>query len=243
MAGKYEQAPVIEAVCEFRFDAEGWDWTIPGLLYNETRGEFPTKRDNVTFGIEAGSAGEVKGTTQRTVRLVREDETAYLEVGENVLAVHQLVPYRGWINFRPVIEGTLRHYLNIARPRALTRVGLRYINRLVLPGNQVSVASYVNFAPRIPTGLPLQMRALFCRVELFYRDDNGLLLLTLGSADKGGLMLDLDFVTLDASRVPLDDVMTWIDTAHARVETAFEASLKDATRQLFKPKMAETSEQ
>jgi uncharacterized protein (TIGR04255 family) len=77
------------------------------------------------------------------------------------------------------------------------------------------------------------MNAMFARVELIYGPDNGLLLLTLGSAADGGFVLDLDFITRTADQLRLEETLGWVETAHTRVEEAFEASLKDSVRSTF----------
>src|SRR5437667_2265720 len=44
VARTYNKPPLIEAVCDFRFSSsQPWDWTIPGLLYEQIRDNFPNK--------------------------------------------------------------------------------------------------------------------------------------------------------------------------------------------------------
>jgi uncharacterized protein (TIGR04255 family) len=44
MPKKYEKPPIIEAVCEFRFSGKSkWDLTIPGLIYDSVKDEYPQK--------------------------------------------------------------------------------------------------------------------------------------------------------------------------------------------------------
>jgi uncharacterized protein (TIGR04255 family) len=36
MGDPYPNPPLIEAICEFRFNpGQTWVWTVPGLIYNE----------------------------------------------------------------------------------------------------------------------------------------------------------------------------------------------------------------
>jgi hypothetical protein len=38
MPRRYEETPLVEALCEFRFlGNEAWDWTIPGIVYERIK--------------------------------------------------------------------------------------------------------------------------------------------------------------------------------------------------------------
>lgn len=233
MRRRYTKPPLVDAICEFQFKAESWDWTVPGLLYQQLSTAFPKKREQLTVHLQQSDKGEVKPSPARRLHFVRSDDRAFVEVGENLLALHQLEPYPGWQDFKPLIDSTFRSYLAVAHPIGLTRIGLRYVNQLRVPEDLADVVDQVNFWPRIPPELPRKMNAMFARVELFYENDNGLLLLTTGSAAAGGVVLDLDFVTRAAERLTLDDAIAWVETAHTRIEDAFEACLRDSARATF----------
>lgn len=233
MRQRYSTPPLLEAICEFQFKAESWDWTIPGLLYQQISGEFSTKREQLTFQVQQSGKGELRPSTGRRLHFVRPDERAFVDVGENVLAVHCLAPYPGWHKFKPMIQGVFDHYQSVAKPSGLTRIGLRYVNRLQLKDDVADVAQHVNFWPTIPPELPRKLNAIFARVELLYEKDSGLLLLTLGSATEGGIVLDLDFVTLAPESLGLNESLSWVECAHTRIEEAFEASLRDSARATF----------
>lgn len=50
MARTYNKPPLIEAVCDFRFSStQPWDWTIPGLFYEQIRLDFPNKNQLSTI--------------------------------------------------------------------------------------------------------------------------------------------------------------------------------------------------
>ena len=55
MSRRYQKPPLIEALCEFQFTGEEWDWTIPGLIYQEIKGEYPKKKQAniVQFEVQA----------------------------------------------------------------------------------------------------------------------------------------------------------------------------------------------
>ncbi len=130
-------------------------------------------------------------------------------------------------------------YHNIANPSKIKRIGLRYINRIEIPEAQFDISNYFNLEPKLPDEIPHNFINLFLRMELPYPSDIGKLVLTFGSApvkttDKFPFILDLDFVTLPNSNIQFEMSDRWVETAHANIETAFEACITDRLRELFK---------
>ena len=41
MSRVYRYSPLVEALCEFQFAEGEWDWTVPGLMYQEIKETFP----------------------------------------------------------------------------------------------------------------------------------------------------------------------------------------------------------
>ncbi len=45
MTKRYNNPPLVEALCEFQFDADvPWDLTLIGLIYDKLQGLFPKKQ-------------------------------------------------------------------------------------------------------------------------------------------------------------------------------------------------------
>jgi uncharacterized protein (TIGR04255 family) len=241
----YQKPPLIEALCEFQFaDADSeWDWTIPGLVYQQIKEQFPIKRHAPTVEFEVQAEPDqvsqrLKGGLGR-MQFLRTDKTALVQVGPQLLAVNQLRPYPHWSRFKPLILDTLEIYRQVARPAGFKRIGLRYVNQIQLPSDEVELSTYFNFGPRLPAPIASDpIRSLLLRVDLGQASHRGHLILTLASApreDQGDptLILDLDFATTSAANVTLDGIDDWIEQAHDRIETAFEASITDRLRARF----------
>lgn len=243
MSRKYLNPPLIEALCEFQFTGEAWDWTIPGLIYQEIQQDFPIKRQAPTIEFEIQtSASEINQRTKGgpgKMQFVRADETALVQVGPHLLAINHLRPYPHWSGFKPLILRMFDVYRRIAAPTGFKRVGVRYVNQIDIPEPEFELATYFEFGPRFPEPLcHHQMKSVFLRVDLLNESEVGHLLLTLGSAPQtlekpASFILDLDFVTNPTVQVSPDGVEDWIEQAHNRIETAFEACLTDELRQIF----------
>lgn len=243
MSRLYQKPPLIEALCEFQFADGEWDWTIPGLVYQQIKDQFPTKRQasTVEFEVQADPdqvSQRLKGGLGR-LQFARADETALVQVGPQLLVINQLQPYPRWSQFKPLILATLEVYRQIARPAGFRRVGLRYVNHIQIPADSVDLSIYFNFGPRLPAPMAADpIRSLLLRADLDQESHRGHLVLTLATAPgegpgKPALILDLDFATTRAQDIALEGIDDWIEQAHNRIETAFEASITDQLRSLF----------
>jgi len=243
MGRKYKNPPIIEAVCEFRFEqGSPWDLTIPGLLYDQLKGDFPKRRTVKAFETSLGS--EQEGVLRQEVvqtarsRFLREDEKAFIQLGPNFLAINHLQPYPTWDGFLPLIQNALLSYQKIANPKGVHRVGLRYVNRIDLGGNRVELEGYFDFYPFVGKGLPQDYGPFIVGIEIPFDDGIDILRLEMRLAvpDKSDVVpviLDLDYFLGRAGEVDLQNIDQWLRKAHSRVEHAFEGCLKDSLREQF----------
>ena len=65
-------------------------------------------------------------------------------------SVHMLRPYKGWETFRPQIQQALDAYSRIAEPEGITRIGLRYINKITIKEPHNDLSPYFSIPPRFP---------------------------------------------------------------------------------------------
>lgn len=98
--------PLVEALVEFRSGPDGWDWTLPGRLYEKVRDRFPERVEvrppMIVLGQSSGPEGPPPppaGTPER-LQFKRADGTAMIQVGPGLLVVNHLRPYATWPEFR-----------------------------------------------------------------------------------------------------------------------------------------------
>jgi uncharacterized protein (TIGR04255 family) len=244
----YRNPPIVEALCEFRFDpASPWDLTIPGLVWEEIKSTFPQKKSatGLELGIHVG-AGSVRQQVEPTTRMqfLREDATALVQVGTNLLSVNHLRPYPGWQAFAPLIEQGYRAYLEVAQPKSIHRIALRYINRIELLGPRVEMEEYFDFYPFLGSRLPQDYADFIVGIQTAFNGlRDGLRLQLAGPPSKTGdpvlFVLDIDYFLAKPEAVGLDQAIHWVDEAHNRVEDIFEGSISDKLRELFQREKAE----
>ena len=241
---RYKNPPIEEALVEVRFaPADEWDLTIPGKLHEhrDIKKEYQGKpRTQKVFeaALQAGPGQPPNLAIHEGVgriQLINEAGNRLISLGPGVLSVNMLRPYDGWGLFRPRIETALRAYNEVAAPTGVTRLGVRYINKIVSPREKDPMDYFTCGPPRAP-GLPRKMAGFMSRVEFVY-DDGVKLLLTQASIDapedQSAFLLDLDLIWESAEARNLDEIMAVIDGLHEREGAAFEAIITDAAREMF----------
>lgn len=244
MPRTYRNPPLIEAVCEFRFTSQqDWDWTIPGLIYPRIRDQFPIKRQQKLVEFHAVASGpdqvsQVGGPVDR-LQFHSEDESAIVQLGPNLLAVNQLRPYRNWTAFKKLITEQLGIYVETVVPDAISRIGLRYIDRVELPSAAPDVEQYLQAFLRLPQVTPQQVNSFTVRAEIPYADPPAVMRYVLATADgqpsdKVVIILDIDLFSGGDDAPSIDDVPAWAETSHDRIEAAFDGTFTERThRELF----------
>ncbi len=178
------------------------------------------------------------------VQLPTSDGTRMVGVGPDVLSIHMLRPYQrpetpdggGWEEFRPRIEEALQAYWQVTKPVGVTRVGIRYINKIVIPQEQIKVEDYLNSALPEASGLPDQLSEFMSRVD--YRYDNDFHIIfsqaTIEAPEKHvAFLLDFDTIWENSQPVGADKALAIATDLRDRERVAFEAVITDKTRGLF----------
>jgi len=237
----YNNPPVIEALCEFQFESNSWDLAVPGLIYERVKDTFPKRRSAkvVSVSLSPQKEGiEQQVQTEERVRFLREDENALIQVGRWFLAINHLKPYSSWREFLGLIEQGLTAYREIAAPKRIRRVGLRYINRIEIREKSIELEDYFHFRPFIGPELPHNIDAFISGIQVPFEGSRDTLKLQLTSTtakDPNAIatILDLDYFLVKAGAVAPDNVLEWVDAAHERVVECFEASIAERLKERF----------
>ena len=248
---RYRNPPIEEALCEFRFKpGRAWDLTIPGKLQAAIGDEYmgkPQEQRVVQVGLEV--QGDKPSNLQlgeglARVQLVTGNGKRMVGVGSDVLSIHMLRPYQnprepklsGWEEFRPRIETALDAYWKVAQPVGVLRIGIRYINRIVIPQGTVRIEEYLKCGMPDVDGLPDQLTNFMSRVDYTY-GDGVRIVLSQGSIDAPpdhvGFLLDLDVIWENPEPVDKARALTIANDLRDRERAAFEAVITDRARELF----------
>ena len=244
----YSNPPVVEALCEFRFEPaeDDWDLTVPGKLHAALDDEYsgrPSDRAVLQASIDTDDEGQGVNITQSNrVMLPNGDGTRLIGIGPGVLSVHMLSPYHhpdatspgGWSEFEPRIQVALGAYWDVAGPSGVVRTGLRYVNRIVTSESDAS--QYLVGAPGTPAELPVRVTGFLSRAEHAY-DDGANIRIVQGynSTPDGerGFLLDLDAFRVSDPALDKMAALSMVGDLHDRELVFFEALITDTARSLF----------
>jgi uncharacterized protein (TIGR04255 family) len=242
---KYKKPPVVEALCEIYFSESVWDDTVPGRFYEQVNQEFPAKRSKEIQQAEFAfnPSGEASAALRRLpswMQFVSEKNDRMIQLARDLLVVNQLPPYPRFEAWEPVIYDALKKYRDSANPKAIRGVGLRYLNRVVIPKPRIKMEDYFTLYPQLPQGVENAHRTFLVRVEVPQTKQGHTLVITFGTADPPepntqAFLLDLYALFQPDCPMSFDAFSDVVGTAHDNVIAAFEGSLTDRLRLLFEP--------
>jgi len=236
-ARQYKNPPIEEAVCEFTFasSAQQFDLTVPGRLkvhplMKEYSGEPQTQN------IQVISPNQLPIFEFR-VQLPTGDGRRLVSLRRNTLAISVLRPYDGWPNFKPRIESVLDAFFDAISQFTVTRIGVKYVNRIIVPMAGAHPA-------RVLTAPPSEDKILdacltnFTQFAEFVRTDKVKVLLTQATLqpvaqDKTEILLDVDTIWDHQPLSDRNEIFNMVEKLHEVEGATFERLITDEARRLF----------
>ena len=140
---RYSHAPITEAIIDLKttFSEEISLETLAGI-YTHIRDRFPSQEIINTGSIvfEVGTTNVVNTSQQINGFIYRtEDKTRAFQATLNGFTFNRLPPYTSWEEFRDEAKYLWKIYKEVCKPITVVRTALRFVNRLELPGPNLSL--------------------------------------------------------------------------------------------------------
>ncbi len=237
---RYPKAPITEAVMDIRVahrrDLEVGEFSIlaAGSDFSETADQF-----SVTAAIPIGaSATQTITPVKEGFQFAARAKNKMFQAQRRGWAFNKLAPYETWEQFSS--EGRLlwKRYRDIARPEAITRVALRYINRLDFPLPFKDFKDYILTVPEIAPELPQGLSGFFMQLQIPQVDLAAVAVLNVAmvpptAADVCSVALDIDvFRDRDVAQTE-DEMWAYFEKLRERKNHIFELCITDAMRRRF----------
>ncbi len=238
------KAPVAEAVVEIRVRLSR---PVGEADFNSFRDRvkdrFP-KAQSIRFvasHLKFGSDEEVMNDVSTGLVGVRLDDVDgcwVVQAKSDGLAVSRLPPYESWDGLVATLRELWPVYVKVFEPTSVLRLGVRYINRLMLPNDdKIDLDSLLTAGPKIPPSLPQDLTEFVTRVVFPLRPD-GIVLTVLQSLEpaigevagrRAHVVLDID-AACEQTITP-DDPEMWerLDSLRRAKNMAFFGSLTEQT--------------
>jgi uncharacterized protein (TIGR04255 family) len=238
----YRRSPVVEALCEVYFVDSKWDNTLPGKFAGRIEGEYPEPKElqqveaavNVS-PLAQGAQFQVRGT--RT-QFFNNDKSRIIQLEKDLIVVNQLRPYLKFRKWRPVIDTMVRHYNELAHPKGIKRIGMRYINEIELPPIPLHMQDYFRIYPQLPSEMGGEHGRFMLRLDIppHHRRHElviSFVLKTVKRNEPTHFMLDLYDIIVAEDIFSLDQLEGLVGEAHENIVLAFENSLTEKTKGMF----------
>jgi uncharacterized protein (TIGR04255 family) len=210
-----KNAPLTEAMIDIHVDPTDGAADRLAQLASELKDRYPDASPQWELSFQAtvvdGKPSVDQAPQQRGLILRTADKRQALQVKASRFALSRLKPYETWEKLRDEARSVWRLYSDVLKPRAATRVAVRYINRLEIPPG-IDMKQFVLTVPEIAPDLPQQLSGLFMQLQM-PRPDAVMVVLTQAfepptDEKNGGVTLLFD---IDASKVLFfgEDVDFW----------------------------------
>jgi len=241
----YRNAPITEALidirvvvpAEFRFEQlQG----IKDLVANEYPREetFTMAMATISFGSEVQSSTQQKKVG---LKLWSVDDKQVFQARLDGFTFSRLEPYETWERLRDEARRLWDIYRGFVKPTRITRVAVRYINQLNLPGDRAEPEDYFKTFPYLTPDLPKELRnfgPFVMSLHLPQPDLRGMLVINEASAqpkrpDTLSVILDIDLFVEQPGVTDEASLWEFFQKLRDRKNLYFEACITDRTRELI----------
>lgn len=240
----YKNPPIIEAVIELRFVESLNEQQLEKLVLKQ-KSKFiiqTIEEISVKFLPEEKTDQRSKAKTRIVgYKLIdRIDNSNIIQVKYNSISVSRFPPYEGWDELIADIKKYHAWYTS-KKFKPLSRVGIRYINRIDIPAadNKIELEDYFKIYPHVPnTKFPDVNRFVVQTVAAI--DDEKMLTLNMGTANEAPLLkhtsIIFDLDVAQSRNLPLNDTKLYrlLEDIRNKKNSFFEDLLTPKCKRLFK---------
>jgi uncharacterized protein (TIGR04255 family) len=192
--------------------------------------EISTSTNDSASGFFAVSAAKSPGGTP--LSSYRVDSTGF-NFGRHF-------PYNDWRDMKKQAQKLWTIYEQIAKPGAVNRLGLRYINRIDIPlsTEQIDMSDWLNVAVNVPDDNKWQMNYFYFQIHIPINKLDAMSVINCAPAkpDKSNhlsFLLDIDVFKIFQGDSKVD-IWDFFDELREQKNYFFESALTERTKELFK---------
>jgi uncharacterized protein (TIGR04255 family) len=240
---RYERPPITEAVIDIRVELPD-QFKVETLdrIREKIATDYPTHEElneikgSFTLGASAKSIQRKLG-----YRDWSHDKMYVLQARMNGFTFSRMPPYEHWEPFRSEARRLWDIYWQVVKPARVSRVAIRYINRIDVPTIPIELSEYFRTFPEISRALPQTMSGYVMQLLIPQEDFGGMLSLieATAPAPKEGVTsvnLDIDLFKEGTGEFDSEEkIWDLIEYLRDKKDEVFEGCITDKTRDLFGP--------
>jgi uncharacterized protein (TIGR04255 family) len=224
----YLHPPITEAVIEIRVNHTLTSSELEKIA-KKLKKHYPNSKPHNELGIDLGDIGSKSAGSnvkvskhQKGFHLSSEDQADIVIIKPESLVMSRLAPYLGWETIRNQFISVWKIWKDIAKTRSISRVGIRYVNRIDVPVDEldrIEIEDYLTFHPKVPSFSNAPMTNYL--IQIAKPTSNPLWSTTITSTNQPSplvktvsLLLDIDLFRTE--EIPLNDDDLWQMLTEAR---------------------------
>jgi len=240
---RFPNAPITEAVLDIRVRLpKESDLARLERFGDHVRERYPQKRvrkawqGELRFTPDTGLEVDPKSGETIGFLFASDDNRQVVQARLDGFAFSRLRPYESWESLRDEARRLWEQYRQLAAPEVISRVALRYINRIEIPLPFGDFKDYILTFPEIAPGLPQGLSYFFTRLVIPRADIEATAIIneTMEQpAEKVPLIFDIDVFRLGAFDAGSDEYWRYFEQLRDFKNEIFFKSLTDKAKELF----------
>jgi uncharacterized protein (TIGR04255 family) len=233
-----------EAVCEITFRPQGGAWNplIFGQFFEMVKADFPYI-ETVPLPLFQFHPLGLSGPTQvatappQVIRYRHVSRPVLLQLTENRLGVICIGNYPGWSQMSSDIESAWANLTTVARPEAIVRTGIRYINRIERRTASETLGDWLVSTDYIPQAVLTSLPGFILQMQTKTHETSRTSV-TIGesggeSAALTAFIFDIDRISDRQISADLSDLIAEAERLHDDVWNVFAAATGPKLRKLL----------
>lgn len=245
----YPRAPIIEAIIELQVRFK----EVPSeeqfqACYERVKDTLPTKESMEVLEVgvarlnkPGGAVSLRSGSSRVGLRLRSSSRDRVLQIQQRGFTYSHLPRYTEWETFCAEARPLWSAFIDTCKPETITRVAVRYINRIVIPEVPIELYDYFNLYPNLPKGVPQDVVGLFLQLHMPQPDlaPDALAVINLAldeppAPNSVSILLDFDVFRQAEYPPETEEVWGFLDRLRDRKNELFEACITEKTRELIR---------
>ena len=235
----FKKAPIVEAVLDIQMETALVDF---GALQSGFEGldGYSALKPKMAFQAQFNVAQPDKSIVDapHQIGLVCTGTKQSLHLGLKSFTFSQLPPYETWGVFCDEARDHWRRYKEIACPSKITRISVRYVNRLDLPWPFDDFKEFLKTCPEVSVDLPQKLNGFFMSMNMPFEDPGITLILQQAlvppaAPDVVSVILDIDILTTENLSLVEEALWARFEELRQNKNRVFLGCITEKAKELF----------
>jgi uncharacterized protein (TIGR04255 family) len=240
----YSNPTIQEAICEIHFrlmDNADWKLSWYGEFFKLVEEQFPVFQPvTAPVLIEVSQRPPAPNilAAPHVIRYQHASRNLLLQLSETRLTVNVLPDYPGWAQVSEDIGYAWAKMCDVVNPTFVTRIGLRYINRIERSVPNETLGTWLTSTDYIPPGVLRSDPGFGARVSVRLDNQNGLTVSTgdqeAGPGSHGAFILDIDRFVESELSTDLPELLAEASRLHEDLWKVFNSAMGERLERLLR---------